>query len=247
MEFSKELREDVLSGEITVSFRLWQRRQVSPGRRYRVALGWIEVDSIELVPFSSIDEEDVRRAGETDLEALRRRAAVVMFAASSAVRCMKPLQACGVAASARAAPGMPHARCDQVHTRPLLIWNWTRIPLDQPETVWLVGSIVVTFCGQVTQSSATISSWIRAAISYASTPAARSRSRSSPLRASLTAAGSRAKIAVSELVSALRSALTAPRARAMSRSVPLNRVPVEDNGRSLSSAVIALRTRWRPR
>ena len=75
MECSKELREDVLSGEITVSFRLWQRRQVSPGRRYRVVLGWIEVDSIELVPFSSIDEDDVRRAGETDLEALRRRAA----------------------------------------------------------------------------------------------------------------------------------------------------------------------------
>ena len=75
MEFSKELREDVLSGEITVSFRLWHRRQVLPGRRYRVGPGWIEVDSIELVPFSSIDEDDVRHAGETDLEALRRRAA----------------------------------------------------------------------------------------------------------------------------------------------------------------------------
>jgi hypothetical protein len=75
MEFSKELREDVLSGEITVSFRLWRRLQVSQGRRYQVGPGWIEVDSIELVPFSSIDEEDVRRAGETDLEALRRRAA----------------------------------------------------------------------------------------------------------------------------------------------------------------------------
>lgn len=75
MEFSKELREDVLSGDISVSFRLWQRRNVLPGRRYRVGPGWIEVDSIELVPFSSIDEEDVRRAGETDLEALRQRAA----------------------------------------------------------------------------------------------------------------------------------------------------------------------------
>jgi ASCH domain len=75
MEFSKELREDVLSGEITVSFRLWRRRKVLPGRRYPVGLGWIEVDSIELVPFSSIGEDDVRRAGETDLEALRRRAA----------------------------------------------------------------------------------------------------------------------------------------------------------------------------
>jgi hypothetical protein len=75
MEFSKELREDVLSGEITVSFRLWRRRQVSPGRRYRVGSGWIEIDSIELVPFSSIDDDDVRCTGETDLEALRRRAA----------------------------------------------------------------------------------------------------------------------------------------------------------------------------
>jgi hypothetical protein len=28
MEFSKELRDDVLSGDITVSFRLWQRRKV---------------------------------------------------------------------------------------------------------------------------------------------------------------------------------------------------------------------------
>jgi len=75
MEFSKELRDDVLSGEITVSFRLWRRRKVLPGRRYPVGSGWIEVDSIELVPFSSIDEDDVRLAGEADLEALRRRAA----------------------------------------------------------------------------------------------------------------------------------------------------------------------------
>jgi hypothetical protein len=75
MEFSKELRDDVLSGEITVSIRLWRRRKVSPGRRYPVGSGWIEIDSIELVPFCLIDEDDVRRAGETDLEALRRRAA----------------------------------------------------------------------------------------------------------------------------------------------------------------------------
>ena len=75
VEFSRELREDVLAGEITVSFRLWRRRKVLPGRRYPVGPGWIEVDSIELVPFSSIEKEDVRRAGETDIEALRRRAA----------------------------------------------------------------------------------------------------------------------------------------------------------------------------
>jgi len=75
VEFSRELRSDVLSGQITVSFRLWRRPQVKPGGRYRVEAGHIEVDSIDLVPFSSIDEADLRRSGETDLEALRRRAA----------------------------------------------------------------------------------------------------------------------------------------------------------------------------
>jgi uncharacterized protein YqfB (UPF0267 family) len=75
MQFSKELREDVLSGEITVSFRLWSRAKVKAGGRYRVGDGQIEVDSVELVPFSSIDEDDLRRTGENDLEALRQRTA----------------------------------------------------------------------------------------------------------------------------------------------------------------------------
>jgi hypothetical protein len=35
----------------------------------------IEVDSIELVPFSSVTRADVRRSGEQDREELRRRAA----------------------------------------------------------------------------------------------------------------------------------------------------------------------------
>ena len=65
----------MLSGDITVTFRLWRRPQVKPGGRYRVGDGRIEVDSVELVPFAFIDNTDVRRAGETDLESLRRRAA----------------------------------------------------------------------------------------------------------------------------------------------------------------------------
>ena len=75
MEFSRELRAQVLSGDITVTFRLWQRPKVKAGGRYRVGDGQIEVDAVELVPFSFIDNTDVRRAGEADLEALRRRAA----------------------------------------------------------------------------------------------------------------------------------------------------------------------------
>ncbi len=65
----------MLSGDITVSFRLWQRPQVKAGGRYRVGDGQIEIESVELIPFAFIDEADIRRAGETDLESLRRRAA----------------------------------------------------------------------------------------------------------------------------------------------------------------------------
>jgi hypothetical protein len=75
--FSQELREDVLAGEITVSFRLWKRAKVRVGGRYPVGPGpgLIEVDAIELIPFAGITDADVRRAGEPDREALRRRAA----------------------------------------------------------------------------------------------------------------------------------------------------------------------------
>ena len=75
MEFSPELRNDVLAGDITLSVRLWQRARVKRGGRYRVGPGEIEVDAIELVPFAAITAADVRQAGETDREALRRRAA----------------------------------------------------------------------------------------------------------------------------------------------------------------------------
>jgi hypothetical protein len=75
VEFSRELRDDVLAGDITVSVRLWTRLQVKEGGRYRVGLGEIEVDAIELLPFSAITAEDVRLAGEPDRETLRRRAA----------------------------------------------------------------------------------------------------------------------------------------------------------------------------
>jgi hypothetical protein len=75
VQFSRELRNDVLGGDITVSVRLWTRPQVKQGGRYRVGPGAIEVDGIEQLPFSAINEADVRRAGEPDRETLRRRAA----------------------------------------------------------------------------------------------------------------------------------------------------------------------------
>ena len=75
MQFSPDLRERVLAGEITVSFRLWSRPQARVGSRHRIGAGTIEIDSVELLPFASIDESDLHRSGEPDREALRRRAA----------------------------------------------------------------------------------------------------------------------------------------------------------------------------
>jgi hypothetical protein len=73
--FSPELREGVAAGDITVSIRLWQRAKVKAGGRYASHGFTIEIDSIELLPFSAITDEDVLRSGEPDREAVRQRAA----------------------------------------------------------------------------------------------------------------------------------------------------------------------------
>lgn len=75
MQFSPELRDRVADGAITVSYRLWSRPKVKVGGVYRSGAVTIEVDEIEPVPFSSITDDDLARTGETDREALRRRAA----------------------------------------------------------------------------------------------------------------------------------------------------------------------------
>ena len=75
MQFSRELRAGVASVEITLSFRLWTRPQVKVGNRYPVEAVQIEIDSIELVPFSSVTRADVKHSGERDRESLRKRTA----------------------------------------------------------------------------------------------------------------------------------------------------------------------------
>ena len=75
MMFSQDLREAVAAGDITMSVRLWSRAKVKAGGRYSSHGFDIEVDSIELLPFSAITDEDVSRSGERDRESLRHRAA----------------------------------------------------------------------------------------------------------------------------------------------------------------------------
>lgn len=75
IEFSPELRPGVASGDITLTYRLWQRARVKVGGRYRTGGVEIEVDDVEVVPFSTVTALDVERCGEPDLESLRRRTA----------------------------------------------------------------------------------------------------------------------------------------------------------------------------
>ena len=73
--FSRDLRAGIAAGEITVTIRLWSRPKVRAGGRYQTSGVTIEVDSVEMLPFSAVTDEDVRSAGERDREALRVRAA----------------------------------------------------------------------------------------------------------------------------------------------------------------------------
>jgi hypothetical protein len=75
VQFSPDLRDDVAAGDITVSIRLWSRPKVKVGGRYGTGPLRIEVDAIELMPFSSVTRADVRRSGERNRESLRARAA----------------------------------------------------------------------------------------------------------------------------------------------------------------------------
>lgn len=73
--FSRDLRDALARGEITTSIRLWSRPQVKVGGRYATAGVVIEIDSLEVLPFSAVADDDVRASGESDREALRERAA----------------------------------------------------------------------------------------------------------------------------------------------------------------------------
>lgn len=75
VQFSAELRSAVARGDITVTIRLWSRPQVRVGGRYETCGVLIDVDSIEVLPFSGLTEDDLAASGEQDLESLRRRAA----------------------------------------------------------------------------------------------------------------------------------------------------------------------------
>ena len=70
MLFQKRFWEPIRSGEMTLTFRRWKRRQAIAGNRYRTPAGIIEVTSIEVVTPAEITETDAVAAGHPSAAAL---------------------------------------------------------------------------------------------------------------------------------------------------------------------------------
>ncbi|MEU7003347.1 hypothetical protein [Nonomuraea sp. NPDC046570] len=69
MLFERRLRDGIRDGSITLAFRRWARRQVTPGGRYRMGDGGLaDVVSVEVV--DEINPADAPAAGYPDLAAL---------------------------------------------------------------------------------------------------------------------------------------------------------------------------------
>ncbi len=63
MQFLKELRDRIRSGEITCTVRLWQRPHVRVGGRYSLAPGQVVVTSLREISLGDITPAMARRSG----------------------------------------------------------------------------------------------------------------------------------------------------------------------------------------
>jgi hypothetical protein len=61
--FNEKDRPRVARGEITVTFRLWTRAHVRPGRAYATGFGTVLVEDVQVMPAALVSDDDVRLAG----------------------------------------------------------------------------------------------------------------------------------------------------------------------------------------
>ena len=75
VQFTADVHDAVARGVVNLTFRRWSRPQAKVGGRYRVGAVDVEVDDIDVVPWSSVTAREARRCGFVDREALRKIAA----------------------------------------------------------------------------------------------------------------------------------------------------------------------------
>ncbi len=63
MQFAKQLRERVISGEITSSVRIWKQPRVKVGNRYGLGDGHVIVDRLSEIDFDDITPRLARETG----------------------------------------------------------------------------------------------------------------------------------------------------------------------------------------
>ena len=63
MQFAKQLRDRVRSGEITCSIRIWKAPRVKVGNSYSMPPGRIVVDQVMEIALSDVTPELARRSG----------------------------------------------------------------------------------------------------------------------------------------------------------------------------------------
>jgi len=71
--FTQDAVPGLADGRITVTFRAWKRPQAKVGGRFHKGDLWFEVDTVTVVPVSSITRADARRAGEKDVAGVLKR------------------------------------------------------------------------------------------------------------------------------------------------------------------------------
>ena len=70
MRFEQRLRDGIRSGAVVLAFRRWKRSQVVPGHRYRTGIDMVEVEAVDIVEPSAVDEAQAREAGYASADEL---------------------------------------------------------------------------------------------------------------------------------------------------------------------------------
>ena len=63
MQFTRRLHDGIVSGEITVSVRIWKQPRVRVGNHYKINGGAIVVDALREIEFDDITPQLARRSG----------------------------------------------------------------------------------------------------------------------------------------------------------------------------------------